>query len=516
MSADAGDRDARREACLAAAGASGDVLAELLRYDTPLLAPGAPAPPATFPDEPHVGMWEIYAEDAARDGTIPALAARLPQLRFPVTAGISGSEAYRAATRRGEGPDGPVDGGPAFVRPDDVSIGIHRTLGGRLPVLTAGAREDFETLVRVFTARNEPAPVPASMGACFVKGFNNWDRVHAFRRLWEEEHPGVDWSEGFAELVPQKELYEDRFMILSSGPYSSLPAEAAGFAPEDWEALSLRIRRDHECTHYFTLRAAGATRTNLLDEVVADYAGLVATFGRFREDLALLFFGLEHYPEYRAGGRLENYRGTPPVSDAALEALKGLVARAIHAIARMDATLPASAREGAGLARVVLSLASLTLAEMASTDLAGLARASGGPQSEHVAVRVRTTRAGLDEAQSVFGALAGRHGLPERFRAEMLVVLDEVLSNVRRHAFGDRKAHDIDLDFHIEPGLLTLAIADAGAPFDPLSLLAPDTGAALEARPIGGLGILIVRSLTDTQAYERRDGRNRLRLTKRF
>lgn len=511
-----GDRDARREGWLAAAGASGGVLEELLRYDTPLLAPDAPAPPAAFADEPHVGMWEIYAEDAARVGTIPALAARLPQLRFPVAAGMSATEAYRAATRRGEGPDGVVEGGPAFVRPSDVSIGVHRTLGGRLPVLVAGAREDFETLVRVFTARNEPVPVPASMGACFVKGFNNWDRVHAFRRLWEEEHPGGDWSEGFAELVPQKELYEDRFMILSAGPYSSVPAEAAGFAPSDWEALSLRIRRDHECTHYFTLRAAGATRTNLLDEVVADYAGLVATFGRFREDLALLFFGLERFPDYRAGGRLENYRGTPPVSDAALEILKGLVARAIRAIGRMDAALPASSREGAGLARVVLGLASLSLAEIASMDLAWLTGAPGGPGREHVGARVKTTRAGLDEAQSVFGALAMRHSLPERVRAEMLVVLDEVLSNVRRYAFGDRRSHDVDLDLHVEPGLLTIAVADAGAPFDPLSLRSPDTAGSLAERPVGGLGVLIVRSLTDTQAYERRDGRNHLRLTKRI
>jgi len=508
--------DARRAAWLETAGASGDVLEELLRYDTPLLARGGPAPPTVFPDEPHVGMWEIYAEDAARVGAIPALAARLPQLRFPVTAGVSATETYRAATRRGEIPDGLVDGGPAFARPGDISVGIHRTLGGRLPVLVALAREDFETLVRVFTARNEPVPVPRSMGACFVKGFNNWDRVHAYRRLWEEEHPGGDWSEGFAELVPQKELYEDRFMILSSGPYSSLPAEAAGFSEEDWEALSLRIRRDHECTHYFTLRAAGATRTNLLDEVVADYAGLVATFGRFREDLALLFFGLERFPEYRAGARLENYRGTPPVSDAALDVLKALVVRAIRAIARMDAALPASAREGAGLARVVLGLASLTLAEMASTDLAPFAATPGEPGREHVVARVKTTRAGLDGAQSVFGALAERHSLPARFRAEMLVVLDEVLSNVRRHAFGDRRAHDVELDFHLEPDLLTLAVADSGRPFDPLSLRPPDTTAPLAERPVGGLGVLIIRSLTESQSYERRDGRNHLRLTKRI
>ena len=154
---------------------------------------------------------------------------------------------------------------------------------------------------------------------------------------------------------------------------------------------------------------------------------------------------------------------------------------------------------------------------MCSSDLlAPLAATPGAPGREHVVARVKTTRAGLDGAQSVFGALAERHSLPARFRAEMLVVLDEVLSNVRRHAFGDRKAHDVELDFHLEPGSLTLAVADSGAPFDPLSLRPPDTTAPLAQRRVGGLGVLIVRSLTDTQTYERRDGRNHLRLTKRI
>jgi len=98
----------------------------------------------------------------------------------------------------------------------------------------------------------------------------------------------------------------------------------------------------------------------------------------------------------------------------------------------------------------------------------------------------------------------------------MLVVLDEVLSNVRRHAFGDRRAHDVELDFHLEPDLLTLAVADSGRPFDPLSLRPPDTTAPLAERPVGGLGVLIIRSLTESQSYERRDGRNHLRLTKRI
>src|SRR5207237_7151624 len=130
------------------------------------------------------------------------------------------------------------------------------------------------------------------------------------------------WSEEFRALVPKKELYEDRFIILSTGPYSGVPAERTGFSEDVWLPLSLSIRREHEATHYFTLRAAGTMRNNLVDELVADFVGLVRTFGRYREDLALLFFGLEDFPAYREGGRLQTYRGT--LSAAAFARAKSL------------------------------------------------------------------------------------------------------------------------------------------------------------------------------------------------
>jgi len=68
-------------------------------------------------------------------------------------------------------------------------------------------------------------------------------------------------------------------------------------------------------------------RNNLLDEVIADYCGIVAAIGRFRSDWFLRFLGLEDYPRYRQGGRLQNYRGKPPLSSGAFLALQKLVKR---------------------------------------------------------------------------------------------------------------------------------------------------------------------------------------------
>jgi len=73
-----------------------------------------------------------------------------------------------------------------------------------------------------------------------------------------------------------------------------------GMDESTWHSLSLIIRLSHECTHYFTRRLFGSMRNNLLDELIADYQGIVAANGgRYRADWFLRFVGLESFPDYR-------------------------------------------------------------------------------------------------------------------------------------------------------------------------------------------------------------------------
>ena len=64
-----------------------------------------------------------------------------------------------------------------------------------------------------------------------------------------------------------------------------------------------------------------------------------------------------------------------------------------------------------------------------------------------------------------------------------------------------------------EGDVLTAEVADDAGPFNPLLVPAPDTTSPLEVRQPGGLGIALVRALTDDLTYERRDDRNRLIMT---
>ncbi len=364
-----GSVPARRER-VAALGASPAVVEELLAYDTPLFSRERAARAFGFDgaDEPHLEAWKRYAREARSAGAIPALAARFAQLLFPVREGISATDSYRRATRQGIRPEGDPDAsGIGLVAPERVTLEIASTPTGPVPVLVAPERADFEALVRAFSARNEPVPVPSSMGACIVTGLNNWDRIDDYRKRWQAANVFGDWSAEFASLASRRELYEDRFLILSVGPYSGVPAADAGFPEPKWLDVSGDIRKAHEATHYATFRLAGAMRNNLLDELIADYVGLVHALRGYRLDLALRFFGLESFPEYRQGGRLENYRGKPPLSDAALSIAARLVRDAAVQLAGLEASHPMGCAEGDVRQRVT-ALGSLTLDELAAPE----------------------------------------------------------------------------------------------------------------------------------------------------
>lgn len=357
--------DMIQSACLTDLGASSAEVDELLRYldnpfDLSALAPGTTLPP---PDEPFVEIWERWAGEARQRGAFAVLSENLPQLRFPICEGMSGSDDYRAATLKGVPPEElPGATGLELERPDRIELEIHSSPAGRIPVLLVRGRAEFVALVRALGRRNEPSPVPDSQGALMIAGFNNWARIHELLERGEE----------MSSILPRKELYQDRFILLSDGPYSAVPAADLGLDEAEWREISLAIRRDHECAHYFTRRLFGSMRNHVHDELMADWAGTVAATGSFRADWFLRFLGLEDYPRYRPGGRLDIYRGNPPLSDGAFRVLHALIRSAALNLERFDARFQGRPRTLGEQALVLSALASLRLDEIASPEGAAL------------------------------------------------------------------------------------------------------------------------------------------------
>lgn len=362
-----------RAAILRQLGASDAVVDELLPYGVSL-ASAAPRPPATpAGDEPHVAAWREYAADAAVRGAVDALRDRFVQLSCPIEAGISQTPEYRAATRQGRFDEVRAWGRPLpIVDPAGVALSIVPTMAGNVPVIVADTRVDFEALARAFTARNEPEAIPPSSGACLVSGLINWDRVARHRARWEAASPdgGAEgWSQEFARLAADKAAYQDRLILLSRGPYSHVDTGEA-----DWLERSLTIRREHECAHYYTWRVFGTIRTHVFDEILADFVGLVRAYGHYPGALARRCLGLDAEGR-RLGGRIDNYRGTPPVSDAAFDLLAVLAARATANLERAWAA-SGDAADLPTLAGWCATLCHLPLEALAADDFAARRRAA--------------------------------------------------------------------------------------------------------------------------------------------
>jgi hypothetical protein len=145
-----------------------------------------------------------------------------------------------------------------------------------------------------------------------------------------------------------------------------VPADALALSDAEWRAHSATIRLEHECAHYFTRRVLGSMRNTLLDELLADYAGIVGAAGRYRADWFLRFVGLEAPHAYRAGGRLENYRGTPPLSDDAFRVLQSMVRAAASNLETFDAATRATSRRMVPVPVVLTAIAMLGLELLAS------------------------------------------------------------------------------------------------------------------------------------------------------
>lgn len=488
-------------------------------------------PTFPLPDEPHIGTWSEYAREVDDRGFVDALSQRLVQLRFPVREGMSTDPTYRAATRKGVFP-APADEtatGLELLDPNGIRVVLHPTMAGRIPLLIAETRQDFEALVQAFTDRNEPKPVPSSMGACIVRGLNNWDRIHSYRRSWQILNPNAPaeaWATEFQKLVPHKDLYQDSFIILSSAEYSGVSADAAKIPASHWKPLSLRLRLEHEATHYFTLRALGSMRNHLLDELVADYVGLVRVFGRYDSRLARLFFGLEDFPQYRNGGRLENYRGTPPLGDEAFVVVQRLVNDSIRAIASFQAENGGQATDELLLIDTVLAMTSMTLEEIASGMLpetfAAVRSMRQASQSRLTAVHdevlltIENNAAAVDQVIASFRDFGERHTLAPNVVSSLNLALDEIVSNIIKYGYDDQAIHRIEVRFSVADGMLTTEIVDDARAFNILEMEDPDVSLSVEERAIGGLGVYLVKNLTDEQAYLRADGRNHLTLRKRL
>lgn len=98
---------------------------------------------------------------------------------------------------------------------------------------------------------------------------------------------------------------------------------------------------------------------------------------------------------------------------------------------------------------------------------------------------------------------------------QMNLAMEEAVVNVMNYAYPKGTKGDVCIEAKAENGELQFMIVDSGTPFDPTAKEDVDTTLSAEERPIGGLGIFLVRQLMDDISYEYKDGKNMLTLRKK-
>ena len=122
------------------------------------------------------------------------------------------------------------------------------------------------------------------------------------------------------------------------------------------------------------------------------------------------------------------------------------------------------------------------------------------------------TAADMERVMDAIEALLAARAASAKRKYAVRLALDELLSNILRHAHADGGAHPVavrlDLD---EP--MQLEIEDDGQPFDPARDAPPPVlSGPVEERPVGGLGLHLLRSLGVTLAHRRENGHNIVRV----
>ena len=124
----------------------------------------------------------------------------------------------------------------------------------------------------------------------------------------------------------------------------------------------------------------------------------------------------------------------------------------------------------------------------------------------------------LDEIERIHAAvsiLSKAENWPPELLFQIQLVLEEIGTNIIKYGKDGETETEIQITLTSESKSLTMEIVDSGTPFDPLAdAPAPDLDSEVQDRPIGGLGVYLVRELMDEASYRREDGKNKLTLIK--
>ena len=153
-----------------------------------------------------------------------------------------------------------------------------------------------------------------------------------------------------------------------------------------------------------------------------------------------------------------------------------------------------------------------------SDDLTMLAVRFTNPSPSNGTVRHLTLRNDIDEIprlHALIQSVVEETDMDHALAMSLNLALEEAVSNVMLYAYPAGSPGRVDIDVAVRDDRIDFRVCDSGVPFDPTATADPDLAADLKDRPIGGLGIYLVKRIMDEVSYARENGKNILSMTKK-
>ena len=134
--------------------------------------------------------------------------------------------------------------------------------------------------------------------------------------------------------------------------------------------------------------------------------------------------------------------------------------------------------------------------------------------STNKTVQITNQRDQVDTVRKFFDDYSKENKLTEKTVHDIQMALDELLTNIVNYGYEDKDEHKIDVRFGINDDAVRVEIVDDSKPYNILEQENPDISLSVEDKPIGGLGIFLIKKLMSNVDYYTKEGKNHLVMTK--
>lgn len=128
-------------------------------------------------------------------------------------------------------------------------------------------------------------------------------------------------------------------------------------------------------------------------------------------------------------------------------------------------------------------------------------------------LKVDATEENIGAVNDFLGAFLEENNCPMKTQMQIELAIEEAYINVAKYAYGDG-AGEAEVTLSLDGNELTIELKDSGTPYNPLEKQDPDITLSAEERPIGGLGVFLVKKTMNSVSYVYENGQNILTMKK--